>query len=102
MRGRFDLISGSFTCLDRARASASWRPAVSEQSGVFVLQDDGSLISMPPAQFAAEIDFQRLLARFPSLLAGDQIDPQSPRRWVLVKREQTITTSEIGASQWSI
>jgi hypothetical protein len=36
------------------------------------------------------------------LLVGDQIDPQSPRRWILVKREQSISTGEIGASIWSI
>ena len=35
-----------------------------EQSGVFVLQSDNSLISMEPAQFATEDDFQHLLARF--------------------------------------
>ena len=73
-----------------------------EQSGVFVLQSDNSLISMEPAQFATEDDFQHLLARFPALLVGDQIDPQNPRRWVLVKREQPISTKEIGAAQWSL
>ena len=72
------------------------------QSGVFVLQGEGSLISMQPTQFAAETDFQDLLSRFPELLVGDQINPQEPRRWVLVKREQTITTSENGGSQWSV
>jgi hypothetical protein len=57
---------------------------------------------MQPAQFANEDDFQRLLSRFPALLVGDQIDPENPRRWVLVKREQTISTDEAGAAQWSI
>jgi len=57
---------------------------------------------MEPAEFATEDDFQRLLSRFPELLVGDQIDPQSPRRWILVRREQPISTGEIGASQWSI
>jgi hypothetical protein len=73
-----------------------------KQSGVFVLQNDNSLVSMQPTQFAAEDQFQELLSRFPELLVGDQIDPQNPRRWVLVKREQSITTNEAGASQWSI
>jgi hypothetical protein len=57
---------------------------------------------MEPAQFATEADFQRLLSRFPELLVGDQIDPQKPRRWALVKRELPISTGEIGASQRSI
>jgi hypothetical protein len=72
------------------------------QSGVFVLQNDNSLISMQPTQFASEAVFQELLARFPELLVGDQVDAQSPRRWMLVRREQTITTSEVDASQWSL
>jgi hypothetical protein len=74
----------------------------SEQSGVFLLQGDDSLLSMEPASFAKEDDFQRLLSRFPQLLAGDQVDPQNPRRWVLVRRELAISTGELGASQWSI
>lgn len=57
---------------------------------------------MQPTQFAAETDFQFLLARFPDLLVGDQINAQDPRRWILVKREQAISTNEIGASQWSV
>jgi len=70
--------------------------------GVFVLQGGDSLLAMKPAEFAKEDDFQRLLSRFPELLVGDQIDPESPRRWILVKREQVISTGEPGASQWSI
>jgi hypothetical protein len=72
------------------------------EPGVFLLQEDESLVAMEPAEFAKEDDFQRLLSRFPELLVGDQIDPQNPRRWALVKREQSIATGELGASQWSI
>jgi hypothetical protein len=75
---------------------------MAERSGVFLLQSADSLMAMEPAQFAKEDDFQRLVSRFPELLVGDQIDPQSPRRWVLVRREQPISTGEIGASQRSI
>jgi hypothetical protein len=72
------------------------------QSGVFVLHGGDTLVSMQPTQFAAETDFQALLSRFPELLVGEQINPQEPRRWILVKREQSVTTNEIGASQWSV
>ena len=74
---------------------------MTERSGVFLLQNNDSLVGMEPAQFAAEDDFQRLLSRFPELLVGDQVDPQSPRRWMLVRREQPVAT-EAGTSQWSI
>src|SRR6266853_6688742 len=33
---------------------------------------------------------------------GDQVNPQNPRRWALVRRELPISTGELGASQWSI
>jgi hypothetical protein len=75
---------------------------MAERSGVFLLQGGDSLVAMEPGQFASEDDFQRLLSRFPELLVGDQVDPRSPRRWILVKREQPISTGEIGASVWSI
>lgn len=66
------------------------------------MQGEHSLVPMEPGQFATEDDFQRLLARFPELLVGDQVDPQNPRRWILVKREQSISTGAAGASLWSI
>jgi len=75
---------------------------VAGHSGAFLLQGEDSLVAMEPASFAKEDDFQRLLSRFPELLVGDQVNPQSPRRWVLVRREHTISTGEIGASQWSV
>jgi hypothetical protein len=34
-----------------------------------------------------ETDFQALLERYPKLLPGSQIDPDNPRRWMLVSRE---------------
>ncbi|TWB01911.1 hypothetical protein [Bradyrhizobium stylosanthis] len=75
---------------------------MAENSGVFLLRGEDSLVPMQPGKFALEDDFQRLLARFPELLVGDQIDPQNPRRWILVKREQAISTREIGAPIWAV
>lgn len=46
--------------------------------------------------------FQRLLALHPSLLAGDAVDPDSPRRWLLVSREQAVPGEEGGAGRWSL
>ena len=75
---------------------------MSERSGVFLLQGDESLVAMQPGDFSTEDDFQKLLSRFPELLVGDQIDPEDPRRWILAKREQVISTGHPGASLWSI
>jgi hypothetical protein len=70
--------------------------------GVFVLKDPKTLIAMQPADFVTEKDFQSLLADFPALLSGDQMDSTAPRRWVLVKREQAIPSQDGGAARWSI
>jgi hypothetical protein len=49
------------------------------------LTEANALVPMQAASFASEDDFQKLLASFPALLAGDQIDSANPRRFMLVK-----------------
>ena len=71
-------------------------------TGVFVLRDEATLVPMAAASFATEDDFQRLLASFPELLAGDQIDTEVPRRFMLVAREQGIADGEGGGARWSL
>jgi hypothetical protein len=67
----------------------------------FVLKDKDILVPME-ASFAREADFQFLLAKFPELLSGDQIDPSSPRKWILVRREMAVPSEENGSSRWSL
>lgn len=71
-------------------------------TGVFVLRDEATLVAMQAASFASEDDFQRLLASFPELLAGDQIDTDLPRRFMLVAREQGIAAEAGAGDRWSI
>jgi hypothetical protein len=75
---------------------------MSSAPGVFVLTGPSALIAMQPASFTSEDDFQDLLARFPELLSGDQIDSVNPRRFLLVAREHPIA-DELGATaRWSL
>jgi len=67
---------------------------------MFVLKD-GSLTPMKPSLFALEEEFQRLLEDYPELLAGELIDPEEPRRWLLVTREIGIPTETDGPGWWS-
>jgi hypothetical protein len=69
---------------------------------MFVLKDDKTLVEMKPASFANEEDFQRLLASFPALLAGAQIDSESPRQWILVGREKSVPSEDGAAGRWSV
>jgi hypothetical protein len=61
---------------------------------IFVLHDDGMLIEMRETSYDSEALLQRLLAEYPNLLAGDQIDPVEPRRWLLVSREMRVSGDE--------
>jgi hypothetical protein len=70
--------------------------------GVFVFKSDGSLVEMEVAPFDSEKVFQDLLERFPRLLSGDQINPSSPRKWLLISREQSIPSEDSGPGRWSV
>ncbi|HVW08267.1 MAG TPA: hypothetical protein VHC90_06775 [Bryobacteraceae bacterium] len=67
---------------------------------MFVLKD-GSLVQMKASQFAKEDDFQSLLEQHPELLVGELVDPEDPRRWLLVTREIAIPSEPGGGGWWS-
>jgi hypothetical protein len=58
-------------------------------SGIFLLRGD-ELIEMRESPYEAENVLQTLIAKFPSLLAGDQYAGDTPRRWLLVGREAAL------------
>lgn len=70
--------------------------------GIFIVQNDGTLVPMRATAFETEDVFQKLLATYPSLLAGDAVDPDDPHRWLLVAREQAVPGEEGGAGRWSL
>ena len=70
--------------------------------GIFLLQKDGSLIEMGPKEYDSEDILQSLLADYPNLLAGDQIDELNPRRWILVSREINIPDNQDAEGRWSL
>ena len=61
---------------------------------IFILHDDGTLVEMKETPYEAEALLQRLLADYSNLLAGDQIDLDNPRRWLLVSREMRVSGDE--------
>lgn len=70
--------------------------------GMFIVRDDGTLVAMRASPFESEDVFQVLLAAHPSLLAGDALNPDSPRRWLLVAREQAVPDEEGAPGRWSL
>jgi hypothetical protein len=55
--------------------------------GIFAIDANNGLVEMTEASYDSEQILQALLAEHPGLIAGDQIDPDEPRRWILVSRE---------------
>jgi len=70
--------------------------------GIFQVGDTGELIQFVAEAYEREDVLQTYVERYPDLLAGDQIDPDVPRRWVLVRREQPIARDDSGVDWWSI
>lgn len=69
---------------------------------IFNIQKNGTLIEMNEEPFENEDIFQTLLQDYPNLLAGDQINSDNPRRWLLVRREMGIPDEESGSDRWSL
>ena len=70
--------------------------------GLFLERDDGKLLEMTESPYDSEDILQALLAKYPNLLAGDQIDNNAPRRWLLIDREVGVPDTEISGDRWSI
>ncbi len=70
--------------------------------GIYLIRDDGELVEMNERGYDTENLLQELLAKYPNLLAGDQIDDAAPRRWLLVSREMSLASEEDGAGRWSV
>lgn len=70
--------------------------------GIFLIRDDDQLVELASAAYDSEDLLQGLLARYPNLLAGDQIDADAPRRWLLVKREAAVPAEPDGVGRWSL
>ena len=69
---------------------------------IYHLNEHGHLEAMKEERFALEDKLQELVAKYPKLLSGEQMDPDDPRRWILVGREQGIADVVDGGHRWSL
>lgn len=60
------------------------------------------MTAMRETPYAAEDILQKLLEDYPDLLAGGQMTPGDPRRWLLVRREQGVPDRADSAGRWSV
>lgn len=69
---------------------------------IFLTQDNGQLMEMHEKEYESDNLLQTLLANYPNLHAGDQINDAVPRRWLLVSREASLPSEEGGAGRWAV
>jgi hypothetical protein len=76
---RADLKSRTTTGL----ASFASPPSIAAMTGgIFLLREDDELVEMLERPYDSEAALQQLLAKHQSLLAGDQLEANSSRRWL--------------------
>jgi hypothetical protein len=69
---------------------------------IYLVGEDQVLTPMEATPYSSEGLLQSLLERHPDLLAGEQVDPDDPRRWLLVKREAGITHQSEESHRWRL
>lgn len=72
------------------------------QQHIYHLNESGRLEPMQEEPFAAEDKLQELVADYPGLLSGEQMNPANPRRFILIDREQGIADIIGGGHRWSL
>ena len=69
---------------------------------IFLLTEGDKLHEMNESAYDSEDLLQSLLERHPELLAGKQMNSDSPRRWLLVSREAPVPSEESGGGRWAL
>jgi len=69
---------------------------------IFILNKNQSLVELNESEFVTEKQFQELLEKYPKLISGSQINPENPRKWILISREIGIPNEEQGINIWSL
>jgi hypothetical protein len=71
-------------------------------SDTIFLRRGDDLTALHRTEFDSEDALQAMLARYPDLLAGEQMTPEDPRRWLLIAREMGVPDAEGGPDRWSL
>ena len=75
---------------------------MAEKEKIFVRHEMGRPEPLEELSFGSEDELQELVADYPELLGGERIDPDNPRRWILIKREQGIPDRPDAGDRWSV
>ena len=68
---------------------------------IYLIGKDQDLLELNEQAFDTEDVLQELLAKYPKLLAGEQLNMQEPRRWLFVSRELSVPDGS-DVRRWSL
>jgi hypothetical protein len=70
---------------------------------IYIVNETGTSGAMERVHCKNEAEeLQNILEHNHDLLPGDQIDPDAPCRWMLIKREMPVPDGASGAGRWSL
>ena len=75
---------------------------MSSADTIFLVGREGGLQEIQETAYDREELLQTLIAEYPSLMAGHQIDEDDPPRWMLVCREMGVPGEDGGSDRWSL
>lgn len=73
-----------------------------DTDNIFLVNDRNELERVPHHNYENEGRLHELVDKYPDLIVGDQINPDDPPRWIVVKREAGISDCEDGNDRWSV
>jgi hypothetical protein len=69
---------------------------------IFLIDNNNAILEMKDEPYDSEERLQTFLANYPSVLAGDQMNPNAPVKWLLVKREAGVPGEDGGRERWAV
>ena len=73
-----------------------------DTDNIFLIGKSGSLEKVPHQEYQSEDLLQNIVDRHPELIVGEQINPDDPPRWLVIRREAGISGSDAEGSRWSV
>jgi len=73
-----------------------------EVSKIYLMTKERTVVELTTERYEKEDEFEALLADHPSLMDGEQIDPENPRRWLLVGRQVGISDGAVDVARWDL
>ena len=71
--------------------------------GIYIVKESGDTLPLQRHYCIDEVkELHDLIKRNHDILPGDQIDPENPRRWLLIKHEMPVVDPGSGSDRWSL